>query len=173
MEIVTIDEETQLSDCSKNFTNQQSKFVDLVVIGNNPTESARLCGYAHPKQSAYYLLRLPKIAHEIRARSEVLLMTHGAVVGVGTLISIAQNEKASSAARVSAANSLLDRAGIGVKAPQKPALSDKPVADMDLSELDAFIRAGSAALERQRATKGAQDVHIIEESAQTNPPHDQ
>lgn len=152
-----------------SLTDLRKKFVDLVVIGNNPTESARLAGYSDPRQAAYYLLRQPKVAAAIRARSEALLMTEGAVVGVGTLLQVAKNEKYSPAARVRAAESLLDRAGIGVKPKENQPLGAKPIGDMDLGELDAFIKAGSAALERHRQAASATDAQIIEDSAQAVP----
>jgi hypothetical protein len=152
---------------TRGLSAQQEKFVEQLVIGNTQTEAARIAGYQFPDQAAYRLVRLPKIAREIRDRSEALLLTRGAVVGVNTLIKIAENEKAPAAARVQAANSLLDRAGIGKKETKSAnSLSTKPIGEMDLSELDAFIKAGTEALNRQRSNKTAEDAQIIDVDAQ-------
>lgn len=155
---------------ARGLSERQDKFVDMVVSGLNPTEAARVAQYNHPKQDAWRLLQLPKIQREIRDRSTALLDTKGAVVGVNTLIKIAENEKAPAAARVQAANSLLDRAGIGKKDSKSQGLGDKSISEMGLAELDAFIRAGSEALARERAKKDATDATIIDATAQTNPP---
>ena len=49
------------------FTNKQDQFIyNLVRLGNNPTQSARLAGYAEPKQSAHQLTTSPKMLARIR-----------------------------------------------------------------------------------------------------------
>ena len=155
---------------ARGLSEKQDKFVRQLVIGNTQTEAARLAGYAFPDQDAYRLVRLPKIQREIRDRTEALLNTVGAIVGVGTLLSIAKNEKSPAAARVQAANSLLDRVGIGKKDAPKQSLSDKDISGMDVAALDAFIAGGMAEMERRKLQKDAVDAVIIEGSAQTTPP---
>ena len=160
---------TQHSE-TRGFTDQQAKFVEQLTIGNTPTESARIAGYTYPAQNAHRLLQIPKIQREIRARATAILDVEGAMVGVGTLLSIAKNEKAPAAARVKAASSLLDRAGIGKKDTSKQVLSDMPIGEMNLEQLDAFISGGVAELARREAQKTSIDAVIIDGSAQTNPP---
>lgn len=154
---------------ARGLSEKQEAFVRQMVLGDNPTNAARVAGYADPNSAGYDLVRLPKLQREIRSRSEALLMVQGSVVGVSTLISIAQNDKAPSAARVQAANSLLDRAGIGKKeSKSQSALANKPIGEMDMDELHAFISAGSEALNRQRSNKAAVDVDIIDVTTQVS-----
>ena len=52
-----------LIERKRSISEQQQSFIDYLVKDNkNPTESARLAGYAHPKQSAYVLTRNPNIS---------------------------------------------------------------------------------------------------------------
>jgi ribosomal protein L12E/L44/L45/RPP1/RPP2 len=76
-----------------------------------------------------------------------------------------RNEKAPASARVSAANSVLDRAGIGVRKGEQAALAKDPE-NMNLDELNTFIQAGAAALASKRSSATAEDAVIVLDSAQ-------
>ena len=153
----------------EDLSEKARRFVELVTTGNNPTDAARIAGYSGPETSGWRLIRNPKIAAAVYHRAQARVMTEGAAVGIGTLLEVAKSPKASPAARVAAANSLLDRAGIISKKAENQGLAQKNVADMDLSELDAFIKAGSAALQRHRDQASATDAEIVPDIAQPAP----
>ena len=144
-----------------SYTDQQERFIDSIVNGSCQTDAARMAEYAFPAQAAHYLVRQSHIQAEIRRRLERRLITEAAPLALNALISVASNERVSPAARVSAANSLMDRSGIVAAVAAKAPPSDKPIADMGLPELDAFISAGIEALERRRRSIDAEEAQII------------
>ena len=124
----------------KEFTERQDQFVyNLVRLGNNPTQSARLAGYKDPKQSSFNLVHSPKMIARIRQERHKVYQTDLAPVAVSTLKEVMQDTEAPASARVAAARSCLELAGDLGKHSQANAKSDKSLSDMSVEELSAII----------------------------------
>ena len=124
----------------KEFTEKQDQFVyNLVRLGNNPTQSARLAGYKDPKQSAFNLVHSPKMIARIRQERHKVYQTDLAPIAVSTLKEVMQDTEAPSSARVAAARSCLELAGDLGKHSQANAKADKSLSDMSVEELSAII----------------------------------
>ena len=124
----------------KEFTERQDHFVyNLVRLGNNPTQSARLAGYKDPKQSAFNLVHSPKMIARIRQERHKVYQTDLAPIAVSTLKEVMQDTEAPSSARVAAARSCLELAGDLGKHSQANAKSDKSLSDMSVDELASII----------------------------------
>ena len=122
------------------FTERQDQFIyNLVRLGNNPTQSARLAGYNQPKQMAFDLTRNPKIIARIRQERNKVYQTDLAPLAVQTLKDIMRDTEASSSSRVSAARTCLELAGDIGKHSQANSKSDKSLADMSVEELAGII----------------------------------
>jgi len=95
-----------------NLTDKQNKFIHhLVVDGKNPTESARLSGYAFPKESAHSLTRNPSVIALIRQTRQTIYQTDLSTIAVKTLKEIMLDDTSSASARVSASRTALELAG--------------------------------------------------------------
>jgi|TARA_R110002096_G_scaffold78413_1_gene184685 phage terminase small subunit len=126
---------TRLKD--NEFTDRQTEFINnLVRLGNNPTQSARLAGYADPKQSAFNLVNSAKMCARIQQERLKLFQSDLSIVAVQTLKEIMQDQQAPASARVSACRSVLEIAG-DFKAGQ--GTSDKSLSDMSPAELASVI----------------------------------
>jgi hypothetical protein len=124
----------------KEFTERQDQFVyNLVRLGNNPTQSARLAGYADAKQSAFNLVHSPKMIARIRQERHKIYQTDLAPIAVQTLKEVMQDTEAPSSARVAAARSCLELAGDLGKHSQANQKADKSLSDMSVEELASII----------------------------------
>ena len=124
----------------KEFTERQDQFVyNLVRLGNNPTQSARLAGYKDPKQSAFNLVHSPKMIARIRQERHKIYQTDLAPIAVSTLKEVMQDTEAPSSARVAAARSCLELAGDLGKHSQANQKADKSLSDMSVEELSSII----------------------------------
>tara|TARA_R110002020_G_scaffold40601_1_gene120003 strand:+ start:281 stop:721 length:441 start_codon:yes stop_codon:yes gene_type:complete len=122
------------------FTERQDQFIyNLVRLGNNPTQSARLAGYADPSQSAFNLVHSPKMIARIRQERHKVYQTDLAPIAVSTLKEVMQDTEAPSSARVAAARSCLELAGDLGKHSQANAKADKSLSDMSVEELSSII----------------------------------
>ena len=122
------------------FTERQDQFIyNLVRLGNNPTQSARLAGYADPSQSAFNLVHSPKMIARIRQERHKVYQTDLAPIAVSTLKEVMQDTEAPSSARVAAARSCLELAGDLGKHSQANQKADKSLSDMSVEELSAII----------------------------------
>ena len=122
------------------FTDRQDQFIyNLVRLGNNPTQSARLAGYNQPKQMAFDLTRNPKIIARIRQERHKIYQTDLAPLAVQTLKDVMRDTEAPASARVSAARSCLELAGDIGKHSQANSKSDKSLSDMSVEELASII----------------------------------
>ena len=122
------------------FTDRQDQFVyNLVRLGNNPTQSARLAGYKDPKQSSFNLVNSPKMIARIRQERHKIYQSDLAPLAVQTLKDVMRDTEAPASARVSAARSCLELAGDLGKHSQANARSDKSLADMSVDELANII----------------------------------
>ena len=124
----------------KEFTERQDQFVyNLVRLGNNPTQSARLAGYKDPKQSAFNLVHSPKMIARIRQERHKIYQTDLAPLAVQTLKDVMRDTEAPSSSRVAAARSCLELAGDLGKHSQANAKADKSLSDMSVEELASII----------------------------------
>ena len=122
------------------FTDRQDQFVyNLVRLGNNPAQSARLAGYKDPKQSSFNLVNSPKMIARIRQERHKIYQSDLAPLAVQTLKDVMRDTEAPASARVSAARSCLELAGDLGKHSQANARSDKRLADMSVDELASVI----------------------------------
>lgn len=144
-------------------TEKQGQFVRSYCLnGGNATEAARTAGYAQPETRGYELTRLPHVLAAIRAERERSIMAEGASIAWATMRDLMQNPKYTGAVKFQAARWTLEAAGSGLAA-HRAALglpeTDKPLSEMTLSELDAFMSAGRQALDalkdqRERTIEG-------------------
>ena len=123
----------------REITDRQREFVTYLVRENkNATESARLAGYAHPKQSAYDLTRNPSIIALMRQARQTLYQSDLVNVAADTIRSVMLDVDAPATARVSAARTAMELAGdLGKNAE---ALGDgKTLAELSPDELARMI----------------------------------
>ena len=131
------------------FTDRQQEFIiNLVRLGNNPTQSARLAGYKDPRQSAFNLVNSPKMCARIQQERLKLFQSDLSIVAVQTLKEVMQDKQAPASARVSACRSVLEIAG-DFKAGSKD--TDKNLSEMSPSELASII--DKLDIERARLAK--------------------
>lgn len=144
-------------------TDKQGQFVThFVACGGDRVKAAELAGYSSPAQDAYRLMRLPHVLAAIRAEREREIMTKGAATAWATMQDLMTNARYTGAVKFQAARWTLEAAGSGLAA-HRAALglpdSDKPLSEMTLTELDAFMSAGRQALDtlkeqRERVIEG-------------------
>lgn len=146
-------------------TAKQSEFVrQFVALGGQQGKAAMLAGYASPDPAAYQLMRLPHIQAAIRAEQARLVLEGGAK-GLRWMVGALDDPKLPGAVRFQSAKWLAEAAGHGLAAQRAqlglPA-SDKPLSDMTLDELDAFIAAGKRGVEHMKAQAAEQAQKTIE-----------
>jgi len=131
------------------FTDRQQDFItNLVRLGNNPTQSARLAGYKDPRQSAFNLVNSPKMCARIQQERLKLFQSDLSIVAVQTLKEVMQDKEAPASARVSACRSVLEIAG-DFKAGSSN--TTKELSELSTSELASVI--DKLDLERIRLAK--------------------
>lgn len=123
----------------REITDRQRDFVQYLVRENkNATESARLAGYAHPKQSAYDLTRNPAIIMLMRQARRTLYESDLVNVAADTIRSVMLDLDAPASARVSAARTAMELAGdLGKNA--EAAGEGKTLAELSPDELARMI----------------------------------
>jgi hypothetical protein len=147
-------------------TPKQNNFLQHHVRhGMNPTQSARLAGYADPKQSAFNLVHSPSMIARIRLEREKLFHTDLATIATDTLKQVMESEEAPASAKVSACRTVLEVCNLLGKHSQTSGGSNKDLSSMTPSELSAVINS----LESSKASMAkivgpdGQVVDIIEE----------
>ena len=124
------------------FTEKQDQFIyNLVRLGNNPTQSARLAGYADPKQSAFNLVHSPKIIARIRQERQKLYQTDLAPLAISTMKNILKNEDgtAPSASQIACCRLVFELTAEVGKHSQASNEGTKKLEDMSSAELSAVI----------------------------------
>jgi len=143
---------TSLSD------RQDSFIYNLVCLGNNPTQSARLAGYLQPKQSAFDLTRNVKVIARIQQMRQKVFSSDLATTAVTVLRDVMLNSSTDSA-RVSACRTVLELSGDFARA--KNTSTDKDLAELTPEELSGMI----GAWEEERAkVKSSGTVKVVESS---------
>lgn len=126
-------------------TALQSRFVHYLVNGAaSATEAARLAGYegSSIRQNASQLMRKPHVQAAIKQEQFLRLSGSLANTALNTLAEIMTDQNAPAGARVSAAVTVLERAGLHHDVGAKQlAEVNKSVNEMTREELESFIRA--------------------------------
>lgn len=154
---VTREPKTGRLAAGSGLTDKQKIFVTkFVALGGDGARAAEAADYSEPHIAAWRLLRQPHIAEAIRKERAVSIETEGASIAWATMRAIMQEPQYSGAVKFQAAKWTLENSGHGLAA-QRAQLglpSDKPLSEMNLQELEAFITAGGVALQalqQQRA----------------------
>lgn len=152
-------------------TEQQATFVrEYVKNGGNAQLAVEAAGYSS-KIYGYTLVKLPHIQAAIRAERERAIATEGASIAWATMKDLMQNPKYTGAVKFQAAKWTLEAAGSGLAA-HRAALglpdNDKPLSEMTLAELDAFMSAGKQALDTLREQRERVIEGVIVDDARDN-----
>lgn len=130
----------------KTGTELQSRFVvEFVSNGGNATAAAKMAGYSMRTagKMGSKLLGNLHVQEAIRAEQRRMLDGDMATKALGVLKSIMENEEAPAGARVDAAKTILDRAG--VVAPRVTQDEERvPLTQMSLDALRRSIAVGEA-----------------------------
>lgn len=149
-------------------TEMQRNFVLAYVRnGLSATDAARQAGYAHPRTVAYELTRNSAVAAAIRAERTALIETEGANLAWRTLREVMEDKQAKPEVRVRAAVWTLEASGHGRAAgPDSAAREAKPLSEMTIAELEAFVSGGADRLralhEQQAKTIDAEPAVLID-----------
>ena len=150
--MMKLDEDADfLPSVSGSLSDMQTVFVEhMLNTGGNQKRSAELAGYSNPSVDAWRLMQLPHVQAALRAGTERMLAGAGPK-SVKWMVDALDDAKLAGAVRFQCAKWLAEAAGHGLAA-QRTALGlplqDKPLSEMTLDELDAFISAGKAATDR-------------------------
>jgi hypothetical protein len=134
--------------------------------GISGAEAARLAGYSDAKQAAWSLLCKPHIRQAVRASREAAISGDLAKLALETLADLMRPETPAPV-RLGASRTALEMAGhLGARLPDKP-LSEKPLGEMTVAELEKFISEGQDALATVKIVPGAV---IVTDSAPDSAP---
>ncbi len=154
----------------KAFTERQNEFLhNHVKLGMNPTQSARVAGYADPKQSAFQLVHSPAMIAKIRHEREKLFHTDLATTATATLKAVMESEDAPASAKVSACRTVLEVCSLLGRNSQK-VNDNKSLSDMtadDLAVLIGSLEDSKQAMAKvidvnKNATEDVEDVEVID-----------
>jgi len=124
--------------------------------GVTQTKAAELAGYSNPGTDAWRLLQTPSILDAITRHAQQRLITEGQQAALAFMIKGPSNEKLPGAVRFQCAKWVMEAAGHGLAA-QRAALGlpadDKPLSEMSITELDAFLAAGRGAIAQMQSDK--------------------
>lgn len=141
---------------TRGLTEMQATFVKHYSNGLNQTKAAELAGYSNPPTDAWRLLQTQSIIDAISRQMQTRLMTEGQQVALAFMLKAPGDEKLPGAVRFQAAKWLAESAGHGLAA-QRAALGlpadDKPLSEMSITELDAFLAAGRGAIAQIKANE--------------------
>ena len=147
-------------------TPKQTTFLQYhVKSGMNPTASARLAGYADPKQSAFQLVHSPAMIARIRLEREKLFHTDLATIATDTLKQVMESEEAPASAKVSACRTVLEVCNLLGKHSSGGGGSNKDLSSMTPEELQSVINSleSSKASMAKLVGPDGQVIDIIEE----------
>ncbi len=123
-------------------TTQQSDFAaHYVTNGGNGAQAAISAGYAEDsaRQAAYKLLKLPHVQAAITEQLRRDLSSL-AVIGLGRLKTILEDPYTKATVVADAVIKIIDRAGLAPKSGRDTQGDSKPIEQMTIAELEAFIR---------------------------------
>lgn len=147
---------------TQGLTEKQAAYVAAFVAnGGFAGAAAAKAGYEFPEQESWRLGTLPHVRAAIAAEVERRIAGEAAAAGVGVLLAVARDTGAPASARVAAGRGLLDAAGLLNRDRQKQSGQDsKPLSQMSISELEAFIAGGLKEVEAREAARTV-DGHAI------------
>lgn len=141
-------------------TAMQSVFVRELVGTGRQGKAAEAAGYSYPDQAGHYLVRQPHIQRAIQIETERRLRVEGVPAALQFMITAPADKKLPGAVRFQAAKWVMESAGHGLAA-QRAALGlpgdDKPLDEMSVGELEAFLSAGQSAIAAIKARDGIID----------------
>lgn len=154
----------------KTGTELQQRFVvEFVANGGNATAAAKAAGYA--VQSAgkmgSKLLGNVHVQDAIRAEQRRLLNGDLATKALGVLRAVLEDEKAPTGARVDAAKTVLDRAGLVAMKEGREDVEDVPVTQLPPEALHRYIAAGEARIRQLEEAIREREAATIEGEAAT------
>lgn len=141
----------------RELTTLQEQFVHYIVNDAvSASEAARRAGYAptSARQSASQLMADPKIQAAIRAEQYKFLGGTLASKAIHVLESIMTNEDAPTGARVDAAKTILDRAGVSAISATRESVkptSGRSISELSVDELVAVIENAETMMAEQKA----------------------
>ena len=153
-------------------TDKRKEFIRHYVKGVKQTEAARLAGFAFPSVEAVRLLDNSEVQAAVQAELVRRVQTEGQAIAFNFLINTITDEKAPWSARTECARIVSNKgplSDMALKAAYQPA--DKPMNEMSLAELEAFIKGGQAALEKERQAR-ALPAEFVDVTAQQTPEAD-
>ena len=139
-----------------DLTAKQAAFVrNYAINGHSQTEAARLAGYGDPGRRAHELMRLPSVRAALQAARETAIADL-ATLGLARLRTILENPKPETLGekqlQAKVAVQMLELAGHSpAKRGDAARQEEKPLAEMSVEELEAFIRRGRQALDSAAA----------------------
>jgi len=134
---------------AQEILDQQKAFAEAYVLGRgNATQAAIEAGYApaSARQTASRLLHTPHVQDAIRHAQAYVLRGKLASKALGVLEKILDDDDAPPGVRVDAAKTVLDRAGLPAMRAPDSVDEDRPLEEMTVVQLEAFIAEGRALL---------------------------
>lgn len=131
---------------------RQEKFCqEFVSNGGNATQAAKSAGYSRntPGSIGHQLMARSYICKRIRELQRQFVDTELGQSALDTVSELMKNPKTPPAVRLGAARTALAAAGLD-KPTEAKLLEDKDISDMDLNELNEFIKAGAKRLHALR-----------------------
>lgn len=152
---------------SDELTDKQKKFVRAVVRnGGQQTAAAREAGYNDAGARAWELMQKPHVLAAIRAERQRYIDGDLANIAAGTMRDLLVDDSTPAATRFQAAKWCLEQAGHSSADGVKKLIDEgKSLDSMEISELEAFIRAGAEAISTL-ADKERRTIDITPDSAQ-------
>ena len=154
----------------RSLTNRQRRFVqEYVRNGGNGNAAVAAAGYntAHPNASLRALLRKPHVIEALHTERERVLRGKLANRALGVLEELMDDPATPAPVRFQTARTVLQMAGHGAGEEPDRNQPDKPLIEMSVAELEAFIRDGSKMLSTIKKIDGdrgtnADDGRIID-----------
>lgn len=133
-----------------DLTPQQAAFVhEYVSNGGNGSDAARKAGYSEISAGKYAheLTRKKHVQEAIHLEQRRVLNGPLASLALTVLKGVLEDAKTAAGVRVDASKAVLDRGGHSpVKAADAPKSGERPLDEMTIAELEAFICEKEAAL---------------------------
>lgn len=132
-----------------DLTDMQAAFVSAFLAnGGNATRAADAVGYKSPRVAGNALTRNPKVASAIRRAIRSEITTKGTKLAWSAIERILEDPTAPYSVQLKAATKVLDYTfgKDGNKSDPDNPISDKPIAEMTVEELQGVIDKGTAML---------------------------
>ena len=130
----------------ERLTEAQRIFVEQYTqSGGKRSVAAKAAGIS--TAYAQYLIYSPKIQDAMHAYRDAVLRTEGGAVGLQVLMDLAKDADTPYVIRHRVGKDLLELAGHMKPQANQPLAADKPLMEMSVEELQAFINAGAGAVE--------------------------